>query len=303
MTVPSATAPFLIRALSLFCVSAAALSGAALSCAPTSPHSFSLSSSLSSRPPAKASPDEELESESSQTTPEEHSSSPSAPPQSGLFPLDVPGWQPGLIYLPRASAPRPVLLAAHGAGDSPEHQCELFRALTREQAVIVCPRGKALGKTQEHGYYFANHIELEQEVLALVEQVRKHYSARLSEGPWVYAAYSQGATMGSLFLPKHGELFSHLLLIEGGSGEWPPVSARQWTASGGQAVLFVCGTEPCFRRAEQSARTLNQHQPGSARAQWVQGAGHIYWGPVADFVAQELPGFLQELPAWQSVLK
>jgi predicted esterase len=97
----------------------------------------------------------------------------------------------------------------------------------------------------------------------------------------VYVAYSQGATMGALMLVNHGTLFPHLLLIEGGSGEWSLSRARRFRATGGRSVAIVCGTSPCAARAKRS-RAVLEKAGLRARAEHVEGGGHAYWGVVGE---------------------
>ena len=165
-----------------------------------------------------------------------------APPvESRLLP--VPGFGDAVVVSTTGGPALPLLLAAHGAGDGPEWQCEHWGKVFATRFVILCPRGLSLGKG-DSGYYFKDHFALEREVLAAVTAARSALGdAMLAEGG-TYIAYSQGATMGALMLVEHGALFPHLVLIEGGSGEWTPGRAKRFHATGGKSVAIVCGTSP-----------------------------------------------------------
>jgi hypothetical protein len=63
-------------------------------------------------------------------------------PPAGPATLEVPGFGAAIVVLPTAKArPAPVLVAAHGAGDSPEWQCEHWGAVARGRYYVLCPRG------------------------------------------------------------------------------------------------------------------------------------------------------------------
>jgi predicted esterase len=180
-----------------------------------------------------------------------------------------------------------VLVAAHGAGDGPRYQCEFWRELLRARAFVLCPAGVPLGSTEEEGHFYENHHELEREVLAAGQALRVTYGAKIAVGPWVYAGYSQGATMGALMLPAHGDVFPSLILIEGGGGQWNVAIAKKFVESGGKRVLFACGTQSCASGAARSASWLQQ--AGLAvRVEHVAGGGHTYGGQVGQRVAESL---------------
>ncbi len=192
----------------------------------------------------------------------------------------MPGFGDAVLVAPATSDPLPLFCAAHGAGDGPEYQCEYWSAALAGRYVVVCPRGRSLGKNQG-GYYFENHFTLEREVLAVVDAVRAALGARLSASDGVYAGYSQGATMGALMLVDHGSLFPHLLLVEGGSGEFSLSRGRRFRQTGGKSVAIVCGTSPCAARARRTVTVL-ERAGLRARAEHVEGGGHTYDGEVGE---------------------
>ncbi len=195
---------------------------------------------------------------------------------------------PAYVALPDdVSAPRPVVVAAHGAGDGPRYQCEFWRELLLARAFVLCPTGQPLGKSEEEGHYYKTHHELEREVLAAVEALRAEYGTHLAPGPFVYVAYSQGATMGALMLPAHGNLFSRIVLVEGGFEQWNVSAAKKLRTSGAERVLLVCGTRSCRRGAERSLEWLKKAGL-EARLEMVPGGGHTYGGAVAERLQQSL---------------
>lgn len=220
-------------------------------------------------------------------------------PSAEFIELDVPGFRPAVVSLPKDfRRPRPGLVAAHGAGDGPWWQCELWRELIGARGFVLCPAGVPFTKDPNTGYFFRNHYELEKEVLAAVEALRSAFPDELDPGPFVYTGYSQGATMGALMLVERGELFPRIALIEGGYAEWNVNIARKYLGSGGERVLFACGIRTCKTKADRSASWIEQ---GGlvARVEYAEGAGHTYGGAVAERVFHALDWLLEGDERWR----
>lgn len=200
--------------------------------------------------------------------------------------LEVPGFEPAVLVIPDVATPLPLIVAAHGAGDTPEAQCEVWSELARGRAVVLCPRGVALRRGAD-AYFYRNHHELEREFLAALAALRQRLGARLDDGPALYAGYSQGATMGALMIGKHAGTFRRLVLIEGGFDAWSLSRSRDFQKAGGERVLLVCGTGHCRKRARTSVAALTRAGV-QARLEHVEGGGHAYWGRVAERVAETL---------------
>lgn len=203
--------------------------------------------------------------------------------------LEVPGFGAALVVLPDAgSRPARILVGAHGAGDSPEWQCEHWGKVARGRYFVLCPRGTSLGGG---GYYFKTHIALEGELVAALAAVKTAYGAMVRPNDGVYTGYSQGATMGALMIVEHGATFPHLVLVEGGSGDWTLGRAKRFAATGGKSVALVCGGSACMRRAEAAAKTLASAGL-RARAEHVPGGGHTYIGAVGERATELLEHWL-----------
>jgi predicted esterase len=207
----------------------------------------------------------------------------SEPAPAGTAELDVPDFLPAVLSWPDAERwPAPTLVAAHGAGDSPEMQCEIWRSILGKRGVILCLRGRSLRRgSNDHGFYYANHLELEREALAAIGELEKRHSRHADVKRVVYAGYSQGAQMGLLMLVEHGALAPSLMLIEGGSGDWTEKRAKRFKATGGDRVALICGTPGCNQRAEAGVQRLQAAQV-EASLRYGAGAGHTYGGPLED---------------------
>jgi predicted esterase len=192
----------------------------------------------------------------------------------------------------------PLVLAAHGAGDSAQSQCEVWREVIGACGAILCISGTPIGPGEDNGYFFRNHLELEKEVLAALAALQAQFAEHIASSSGVYVSYSQGGTMGALMLAAHGALFSRLVLVEGGAGDWTLRRGKEFVQTGGTRVLLVCGTPGCNRGAAQSVRTLTSSGLQVKHLD-VPGGGHAYWGSVATAVAKDWPWVIEGDPRWQ----
>lgn len=212
----------------------------------------------------------------------------------GMTELELEGFRPAVVSLPSASGRQRVFVVAHGAGGHAESHCSFWRNLLGERGIIVCPRGTAIYSGHpERGWFYANHHELEAEVVVLEKTVRKRFAQHLAPGGWVYAGYSQGATMGALMIVDHGNVFSHLALIEGGTDGWTRGRAQSFAQGGGKKVLFVCGQDGCARAADGAVNVLEAANV-RARLRHAEGGGHTYGGKVGRELERGLVWLLKE---------
>jgi predicted esterase len=203
---------------------------------------------------------------------------PAAPPR--FAELAVPGFRAALVALPPDESARPVLVAAHGAGDTPEWQCEVWGAIVAGRGYVLCPRGVAMTPAG-NGFFFPHHRHLGRELSAAVTALKNAYGSRVDATRMVYTGYSQGAVMGALVTAKRPDAFPRLALIEGGYAEWDVPTARAYKAGGGERVLLACGQGYCARGARKALRWL-ERSGVEARVEYVERAGHTYGGAVAD---------------------
>jgi predicted esterase len=211
----------------------------------------------------------------------------SPPPSSGMRALDVPGFLPAVLFVPPGNQQSPLIVATHGAGGTPEWECEYWRRLTEGRRFVLCLRGASMGSTG--GYYYPNEHVLEAE-LSAAERALRSVEPRVSTQGGLYAGFSQGASMGSAFIAKHGASFPTLALIEGFQ-RWNIPRARAFAKSGGLRVLFACGTKECNAVATESARWLTRGGV-AARVEFAPGAGHTPAGAVLPRVEAALPWLL-----------
>lgn len=207
--------------------------------------------------------------------------------------LEVPGFLSALLFSPAGSEPRPLVVATHGAGGSPEWACDHWRQLTHERVFVLCLRGKSMGPSG--GYYYPDHRALEAELIA-AEQALRAVEPRVLGGSGLYAGFSQGASMGSVMLSAHGARFPYLALVEGFE-LWSLSRAKAFQQSGGKRVLFTCGTKDCQSKAQQSVRWLLQRGV-DAKLDYASGAGHTPEGEVGRALERSLPWLVADESAF-----
>jgi len=209
--------------------------------------------------------------------------------------LSVPGFQAALLFSPAGAAPRPLVVAAHGAGGSAEWECEYWRRLTQERAFVLCLQGTPLGGSYS-GYYYRDHRALNREFIA-AERAARVAEPRILAGSGLYAGFSQGATMGTPILAEHATAFPYAVLIEGFT-PWNVPGGRKFVRGGGRRVLLACGSKECAAVAKTSERWLRAAE-AQVRSEYARGAGHTPAGPVMELVASALPWLLEGDPNWQ----
>ena len=205
--------------------------------------------------------------------------------------LDVPEFDPAVVSFPSLEATlSPVVFVAHGAGDHPVPQCQLWRYLLGDRGVAVCLSGKRTDVRTEPRY-FPEHRTLEKILVATLKAFRAAYPELADPENTLYAGYSQGATMGSLVIHSHAADFPRVALVEGGYGGWTLARATAFAKNGGRRVLFMCGTRPCADQARASAKLL---ESANVETKIVQNlaAGHGYGPALVEPLKDAVPWLL-----------
>jgi predicted esterase len=213
--------------------------------------------------------------------------------------LPVEGHGDALLVIPDGEQPRPLLIAAGGAGDRPDWQCRAWQAIVAGRAFVLCVRGLPLNPgaaESQQQYYFKNHFDLEREILAALRSAEAVLGARLDATEVLYAGFSQGATMGALVVMRHPKRFPRAVLIEGGVYDWSDSAAQSYRRAGGQRVLFACGQPSCLVRARRSSDAL-EHAGISARAVFGAG-GHTYEAGVGAELRAQFDWLVEGAPRW-----
>jgi len=208
--------------------------------------------------------------------------------------LEVPGFGPAVLFVPAGRETRPLIIAAHGAGGTPEWENEYWRGLTQDRAFVLSLRGTPLGTYP--GYFYRDHRALEKE-LTEAEQAARAFSPRILHGSGLYVGFSQGATMGSAMINAHVDAFPYLVLVEG-FDRWDVPRAQAFARGGGKRILIACGSKECEEVGGVSLRWLTKANVES-RLEYARGEGHTPMGGVRSRIQASLSWLLADAPAWQ----
>lgn len=221
-----------------------------------------------------------------------------------LVELEVPGHRPAIVSIPRgARGPRPVIVAAHGAGDRPEPHCAIWRLTIGDRGFVLCPTGTAMGSGAPGPatrYFYRSHVALGREISAALDALRARYPEHIDLAAPLYAGFSQGAIQGVPVLHESPAGFARAVLIEGGYGgyhEWSALAARRYRERGGERALFACGVPACVEKARRSAALLTRAGV-EARVLDVEGAGHSYGGRMEEEVRRAFGWVVEGDPRW-----
>jgi len=218
-------------------------------------------------------------------------------------PLEVEGFLPSVVVVPPDDGRmRPLLIATHGAGGTPEAHCERWLSLVGTRAFILCTRGRETDRflpPDQRGYFYDGHIELGKEVVRAVAALDVGYKGRVDSKGAVFAGYSQGASMGALFIHErreHAAMFSRIILVEGGAKEWTVAAAERLHDVGARVAIF-CGQAFCDASARSSLKWM-QRSGLDARTFYAPGAGHTYGGDVGTQVEAARRWLFAGDPRW-----
>lgn len=153
-----------------------------------------------------------------------------------------------------ATAPRPLVVGVHGAGDRPEWSCGGWRLASLSNAFVVCPQGNEM---TPQTFAWASPQVLATRVEAAVAAVRAKYGDYVEAAPMIFAGFSQGATFAEPFLRQNAARFPIVILAEGGyATAKSPSFAKAFRAAGGRRVVLVCGSPGCFTSAISAKKVL-----------------------------------------------
>jgi predicted esterase len=151
-------------------------------------------------------------------------------------------------------APTPLVVGVHGAGDRPDWSCGGWRLASQASVFVACPQGT---RTSATTFAWRSSGALEAGVLRAIELARARFGKYIDESSFVYAGFSQGATLAEPLLRKRAARFPVAVLAEGGyQTAGSAAFAAAYRAGGGQRVVLVCGTPGCFRSAAGSKKVL-----------------------------------------------
>jgi pimeloyl-ACP methyl ester carboxylesterase len=149
-----------------------------------------------------------------------------------------------------ATEPRPLVVAAHGAGDRPEWACGEWRGVTDAHSFIACPHGSPF----RDAYAWASVEQIEQRLLDAESKARAHFGAYVDPGPAILVGFSQGARLAAVIARRHPEHWPVVALLEDGYDETAWAFGPAF-AKGGKRFLFACSTFDCAKGFAAAARS------------------------------------------------
>jgi predicted esterase len=149
-----------------------------------------------------------------------------------------------------------LIVAVHGAGDRPEWACGGWRLASQASAFVVCPRGS---KSSAEKLAWTSPQQLAQNVAAALDATLPRYERYIDTDAFIFAGFSQGATLAEPFLRQNAARFPIAILAEGGyDTARSPAFARAFQEAGGRRIALVCGSQACFRSAARSKPVLER---------------------------------------------
>jgi predicted esterase len=153
-----------------------------------------------------------------------------------------------------AIAPSRLIVGVHGAGDRPDWSCGGWRLASQVTAFVVCPQGANL--THET-FAWASGQQLSERLEAALAVARARYAPYVDDAAFIYAGFSQGATLAEPFLLKNAARFPIAILAEGGyATARSPAFGRAFYAAGGRRIVLVCGSPTCFQSTIGARKVL-----------------------------------------------
>lgn len=155
-----------------------------------------------------------------------------------------------------AAEQRPVVVAVHGAGDRPDWACGGWRIGVESFAFVACPMGLAMGGSR---YGWGGTRDIAVAVERALGELQRRFSEYVTQGPMIYAGFSQGATLAAPFLIDNARRFPVVVLAEGGYGYMgDPGFAKAFRAAGGKRVMLLCGTASCLATAQRAKGVMER---------------------------------------------
>jgi len=195
-----------------------------------------------------------------------------------------------------ATTQRPVIVAAHGAGDRPEWSCGGWRGVTDAYSFIVCPHGSPF----VGAYAWSSIEQLETRARLAEEALRARYGGYVDPGPPILAGFSQGARLSAVVASRHPERYAVVALLEGAWDESAAVAPA--FAKGGRRELLACSTAGCAARFAPGRAALARANV-DARLAHLGDFGHHMGPTVTSTMRREWRWLVRDDERWEAWLE
>jgi predicted esterase len=106
-------------------------------------------------------------------------------------------------------------------------------------------------------FAWVSEPQLSERLEAALRVAQARYAPYVDSAPFIYAGFSQGATLAEPFLRRNAARFPIAILAEGGyATARSPAFANAYYAAGGRRVVLVCGGVACFQSANGAKKVL-----------------------------------------------
>lgn len=213
--------------------------------------------------------------------------------------LELPGGRAAFVSVPLGTTtPRPIMVAAHGAGDRPEWACGAWRGITESHPFVVCPQGAPLGNGT---FYWRSTEHLAETVELALAALRARFGSYVLEGPMVYAGFSAGAIYGAGLVMREPSRFPIVMMSEGGYDQLTDARfARAFARGRGQRVLFGCSTGGRCREKFRVAARLLGDAGIEARVNDAGNVGHNLNMEAVASLRRDWPWLVEKAVGWET---
>lgn len=209
-----------------------------------------------------------------------------------------------------ATSPRPVVVGVHGAGDHADWACSEWRATTGGGAWVVCPRGTKDARW-EGTLVWGSGAQIAHASARALAALRARFGPYVAEGPAVYGAWSQGATLAGEVMNVVAKeaadagaapVFDRAVLVEGGYGGVDARAMARSLAKEGVARAVVCCASLVCRKLAEGLRAEGPRAGVAVHVADVGLRGHWFDEPVFRAIAADLPWLLEGDARWAPLL-
>jgi predicted esterase len=221
--------------------------------------------------------------------------------ESWLIQLPVEGFRDARVSMPiGATEPRPVVIALHGAGDRPEWACGGWRGAADAFPFVICPTGQPGGVPG--GFVWGKDAEVEREVNASVDALRRRFGDHVARGCTLLAGFSQGAIRMAPMLARGGQWCAQAVLCEGAYDAVGKTFARAFAQSGGRRLLFGCSQPYCAKRFGEREAALRAAGL-DVRTVYSGGRTHNLNGEMVSTLREAWPWLVRDDARWSPYLQ
>jgi len=143
--------------------------------------------------------------------------------------------------------PRPVVVAIHGRGDSPEANCDAWSTITSHDYFVLCPALRALPNVAGNPStpQCSNADCLADEMREALPALRKRFGRYVAKNEVILAGFGTGAGQLVPVAMQDPAVFPIVWLANGGLKQWATALSTTYVERGGKLLGLVCSDTTC----------------------------------------------------------